>query len=103
MHKIMIAAAAALAVMAGSANAAYANEGNNLAATEIPSTGSGISADRGDRHGIGSLSPFRRIGAASVDTAAYDTGSEHYQDFAGKSGGNGTIGLARRNGNNAGA
>jgi hypothetical protein len=103
MHKIMIAAAATFAMMAGSASAAYA-ESNNLAATEVPATGSGISSGPAM---IVSGSEGYPVSAVSAlhqsNTAAFDTGSERYQDSAGKASGAGNIGFAQRNGNNAGA
>jgi hypothetical protein len=101
MKKYLIAAAAALSLMAGAANAAYA-ESNNLAGTEVPASSYGISA------GSATIMTGSEAYPVSPATATYqsnvavlDTGAERYQDFAGQQIGPGKIGLAQRNGNNA--
>jgi hypothetical protein len=101
MQKYLIAAAAALSLMAGAANAAYA-ESNNLAATEVPASSYGISAGAATMMTGSEGYPVSSATAIhQSNVAVRDTGAERYQDFAGQSIGPGKIGLAQHNGNNA--
>lgn len=83
MHKTLIAAFAALAMLSGTASAAYA-ESNNLAATEVPATGWGISAGSAM---TATGSEAYQVSATTVlersNVAVRDGGSEQYQNTAG--------------------
>jgi hypothetical protein len=85
MHKTLIAAFAALAMLSGTASAAYA-ESNNLAATEVPATGVGISSGPAmTATGSEAYQVSARTVLQRSNVAVRDGGSEQYQDTTGMS------------------
>ena len=83
MYKTLMAALSALTLLSGTASAAYA-EGNNLAATETPAIGVGISAGPAlMATGSDAYQTSARLVLQRSNIGLRDSGSEQYQDTAG--------------------
>ena len=84
MHKTLMAALAALSLLSGTASAAYAGEGTNLAATETPAIGVGISAGPAlMATGSEAYQTSAKLVLERSNVGLRDAGSEQYQDIAG--------------------